>query len=624
MDALLSDYVSGVLELDTAGLEYSSHPNHDKPELLPHPNTFSINDDFIGAHPGEDRRIDYGAGLELDEDLFGEGPGGLCGGALEEELVAAPAAVQAPPSFALPPVIADTQTQAFQLDDIYVYPGPNGISDKPEGQPAYIYPGPGGTTNEPEGQPAYTWDPGSGYPTYTDIPGWVPPAQPKAVLTNILNSKTNGKSSSSSSNLVKAALGVGTLPNQQLATPPYSQPPSQAPTRTTTPAPALAPLIVREKPLGRIPARHRKGETIDYAAYYDKLPVAPTSWGGNNPDQPKFQYTTQGMWKPDLTYTRKDLLEYMTARSQAGAPLTIWLQNCPAGSNARCPDRGTRQCRFRDCPASSRSILKGWWRVAFDEHPTRTGIDLDPFHCAGFMHLHCFEKCFDLIEMVKTFKVAPDTRQFEREEKNFMAMTRDHGDHILDYERWRLAQEQKYEAWQSQAEKCKRLRQSSPPPRTLMREDHLWHVLTMKHLEKESSARQGVRDARGGASIDKHQGDLDLYVSMKKTDRQTKADVAHQSKMALKEKQDREAEERLARAARENRRTVNKRSRDDDDADYEDGPVSPRTARARPIKRIRTRGIEERLPNLPSPGFRRSPRFPPDNSTTRTYFRKSC
>ncbi|EEY16540.1 predicted protein [Verticillium alfalfae VaMs.102] len=117
-------------------------------------------------------------------------------------------------------------------------------------------------------------------------------------------------------------------------------------------------------------------------------------------------------------------------------------------THARCPDRGTRQCRFNDCPAPSRSILKGWWRVAFDEHPEATGSELDPFHCAGFMHLFCFEKCFDLVEMMNAFDVRPDTRQFEREQKNFMALTRDHVEILADLGRWRVEQEHKWQKWQ--------------------------------------------------------------------------------------------------------------------------------------------------------------------------------
>ncbi|KAM0279379.1 hypothetical protein ACHAQH_004644 [Verticillium albo-atrum] len=559
-------------------------------------------------------------------------------------------------TFALPPVIPETQPEIILAPQTYEYPPPPGTEDDPDSPVLETL----------------TWDAMPGQTTgLSQSLGWNTPARSTLTPIPVQPSPYASvplRANDLRSTPAKHALGAPVLlPNQQLATPPYSIPPSQmpsrapscmppsqmpsrapscmpsrvpscAPSRVGTPAPlGLGPTISRAgtpatlglglllsrtstpaplalvpgkaKRADIIPARQSKGE-INYAEYYDKLPETPAPWGGNDPLRPKFQYMSQGMWKPNLSFTRDDLFEYISSRHDAGAPLTVWLQNCPAGSNARCPDRGTRQCRFRDCPASSRSILKGWWRVAFDEHPEQTGKDLDPFHCAGFMHLYCFEKCFDLVEMMSAFDVQPDTRNFEREQKNFMALTRDHVEILEDVRNWRAGQERKWQEWQDEMA----TRGESGLARPLEREDHLWYVLTVAHMENESAARQSVRDQRGGSSIDKHQGDLDVYMGMKHAEKNTKAKALREAKAALAEKMQ-----------REQGRTSSKRARDDGDdgddaeADADNGgrDINPQKVKARPMKRIRTRGTQdgETSPGQASPGTRRSPRMRSDSYT---------
>ncbi|KAG7115887.1 hypothetical protein HYQ45_016189 [Verticillium longisporum] len=491
--------------------------------------------------------------------------------------------IPADTTFALPPVVPDIQPEIVVATT-----------------PAYEYPPPPGTTDEPETPvlETLTWDSLPVQPTAypTPPPGWNTAVRPTLPPAPVPAEQSPYQSlllaaADHNSNVAKQAMGAahGLLPNQQstrLETPPYSVPasrlpsrppscmPSRAPSRTHsrigTPAPlslglglvpsrlatpaSMALMPGRAKRTGIIPARQVKGE-INYADYYAKLPETPAPWGGDDPYRPKFQYTSQGMWKPNLCFDRGDLYEYMTARQTAGVPLTVWIQNCPAGSNARCPDRGTRQCRFSDCPAPSRSILKGWWRVAFDEHPEATGSELDPFHCAGFMHLFCFEKCFDLVEMMNAFDVRPDTRQFEREQKNFMALTRDHVEILADLGRWRVEQEHKWQQWQDKLAASGESGLSRP----MHPQDHLWYVLTMAHVGRESAARQSVRDQRGGSSIDKHRGDLDIYMSMKHAEKKTKANAVREAKAALAEKM-----------MRERTRTSSKRKRDVDDDGHGD------------------------------------------------------
>ncbi|KAK1712385.1 hypothetical protein BDP67DRAFT_578610 [Colletotrichum lupini] len=268
--------------------------------------------------------------------------------------------------------------------------------------------------------------------------------------------------------------------------------------------------VVNGKILKRIP-KPAKAKDVDVSDWYDSLPEAPTAWGGHDHTKPMFQYNKEGELLPNLRFTREQILYYIRERKQQGLPLTLWIQNVPHGCKTRVGDDRLRACRWSGCPAYKGTILKGFWRVCFDERPETSGKQHDPYHNAGYMHLWCMDRCFDLLEIAQAFDLKPDTRYFEKEERNPMAMTRDHDELVMEFEEWRTSQQAAYEEWQRSAETNKMM--GLPVQnRQVGREAKLWYVLTTKHLALETPVRSNMRKKRNGISIDKHKGDLDWYV----------------------------------------------------------------------------------------------------------------
>ncbi|KAK2058732.1 hypothetical protein LY76DRAFT_593008 [Colletotrichum caudatum] len=268
--------------------------------------------------------------------------------------------------------------------------------------------------------------------------------------------------------------------------------------------------VVDGKVLKRIP-RPAKAKDLDASEWYEALPEAPAAWGGSDPKNPMFQYNKEGELLPGLRFSREDILYYLKERKDRGLPLTLWIQNVPHGCKTRVGDDRLRACRWSGCPAYKGTILKGFWRVCFDERPATSGKQHDPYHNAGYMHLWCLDRCFDLFEIAHTFDLKPDTRYFEKEERNPMAMTRDHDELVMDFEKWRTSQGAAYGEWQ----KLCKINQTLGLPvenRLVETEAKLWNVLTTRHLALELPVRSDMRKRRGGISIDKHKGDLGWYV----------------------------------------------------------------------------------------------------------------
>ncbi|EXF82628.1 hypothetical protein CFIO01_06104 [Colletotrichum fioriniae PJ7] len=277
-----------------------------------------------------------------------------------------------------------------------------------------------------------------------------------------------------------------------------------------TPSRDLTTPVVNGKILKRIP-KPAKAKDVDASDWYESLPEAPAPWGGHDHTKPMFQYNKEGELLPNLRFTREQILYYIRERKQQGLPLTLWIQNVPHGCKTRVGDDRLRACRWSGCPAYKGTILKGFWRVCFDERPETSGKQHDPYHNAGYMHLWCMDRCFDLLEIAQAFDLKPDTRYFEKEERNPMAMTRDHDELVMEFEEWRTSQQAAYEEWQRLAETNKMM--GLPVQnRQVGREAKLWYVLTTKHLALETPVRSNMRKKRNGISIDKHKGDLDWYV----------------------------------------------------------------------------------------------------------------
>ncbi|KXX76894.1 hypothetical protein MMYC01_207848 [Madurella mycetomatis] len=286
-------------------------------------------------------------------------------------------------------------------------------------------------------------------------------------------------------------------------------------------------------PIGKKIAHNRRlkhGPDNDPLRFYHK-PFPFGSWGpliGHKQPHPLFQYSkSSAELKPAAEFTKEQLITFLLG---AGHPnlnrrhLTLWVQNTPAQSNDRYVNGSSSgKCRYKNCKGGSHTILKGWFRVAFDEHSHQSGRFLDPFHNAGYMHLHCFETLFDLGYLIHHgaaalgFSIRPDTRDFIHEARNPASITRDHSEMIDAYNDWVKGQQARADHLYRQ--NLRRLNgyyyTGLEPEEILPHADRLGAALTNKHLSLEVRGRSANRDRRGGVNIGMHRGDLDEYNRLK-------------------------------------------------------------------------------------------------------------
>ncbi|KAL8366942.1 hypothetical protein RB595_009135 [Gaeumannomyces hyphopodioides] len=140
-----------------------------------------------------------------------------------------------------------------------------------------------------------------------------------------------------------------------------------------------------DRPLGKI--KQGNCPTMWYPGLGRKL----TAWGPYN----KFSYTGFGELDYNLRFDAKDFKEYLPKPG-----LQLLIQRTPTTHNYRYPGRGvSAKCRYLNCPNRNSTIEKGHLRVALVEYPELSGKVLDPFHCAGYMHLWCLESIVDVVEL---------------------------------------------------------------------------------------------------------------------------------------------------------------------------------------------------------------------------------
>ncbi|KAM7195692.1 hypothetical protein V8F33_006541, partial [Rhypophila sp. PSN 637] len=244
-----------------------------------------------------------------------------------------------------------------------------------------------------------------------------------------------------------------------------------------------------------------------------------------------FRYQDLGVeLYPLLYFTSDQIVDFITSReANKKRKLTIWIQNAPAQVNNRY-HMGTNssKCRSAHCPGPKNTILKGFWRVAFDEDSNLTGNLYDPFFNAGYMHLFCFEELFNLGFMVHAsrylgFKVEADVRDFPYESRNPMSIKRDHEALLGVYKKFVAEQRNKYPVLEDERELQRLGRQwikgtaFSPVGKTTVpAAERLWRQLTDAHLANEVATRHATRENRGGANIGQHRGDLRMYMQLKK------------------------------------------------------------------------------------------------------------
>ncbi|KAH8902589.1 hypothetical protein BR93DRAFT_941562 [Coniochaeta sp. PMI_546] len=272
--------------------------------------------------------------------------------------------------------------------------------------------------------------------------------------------------------------------------------------------------------------RHRREgnrrESNDPSHWYQPLPLKPTDWSpppkkdpsgcpGFPPPraykEPLFRYNDQGEWLGNVRYTRQELEAFLVGpRGDGKAPsrkgkLTMWIQCAPAFDLHRYGAQASI-CRWDECPVKKNTISKGQFRVAFDEHADLSGTATDPFHCAGYMHLYCFEEAFGLYGFFfdGRFCIQPDRRFFRHEERNPMAL----GGTLVGV----------LDAWiQSEGRRLRERGRRGQGDRVTPRERRLWYVLTRAHTAGPGYL-EGL-ERRNDIHVGRYMGDLELYQQMK-------------------------------------------------------------------------------------------------------------
>ncbi|APA10164.1 hypothetical protein SS1G_07414 [Sclerotinia sclerotiorum 1980 UF-70] len=266
--------------------------------------------------------------------------------------------------------------------------------------------------------------------------------------------------------------------------------------------------------------RSKNIQSLNPSSYYTPLAQQPQNWGNpNRAGVVPFRYTTDGELNPYAKYTVSQIKEFIFnhpghnmggQRHTKASGLTLWIQSVPSDSAARYAHPNSDKCRFEDCPARKGTILKGQYRVAFDEQSSDPLIT-DPFHNAGHVHLYCLEKFLDFRYICANFNVRPDDRVLA-EGRNKMAITRDHVEMKRVVRNFIRSAEKEY---------------ANPNYVNLANdysyENTLCYKLTVKHLELEPANRQSVRDKRPNSnSLDKHMNNLNMYVAGRSIQKQAR------------------------------------------------------------------------------------------------------
>ncbi|KAI0180206.1 hypothetical protein GGR52DRAFT_232254 [Hypoxylon sp. FL1284] len=269
---------------------------------------------------------------------------------------------------------------------------------------------------------------------------------------------------------------------------------------------------------GRIPRVTRKHQDRpDPREWYGPPPPKPENWGPKEKSgRPLFKYTECGELERGKMYAGKEMRQYIFGPKGSdgypppprfpGAPeikgksrqgLTMWIGWVPAQSNERYPYGALSQkCRFADCPEARNTIRAGFPRVIFDERHNADGEAVDPFHNAGYAHLYCVEKHFDLIGAMQVADIRLDQRDFKREE-NLSKLSRQFPDIQDTAEAWYVAQQPRYMQ-----------QQLLGGSRKWKYSDTLSYCLVKHALDNLPEIRAKVREDRAGADISKHMGDL--------------------------------------------------------------------------------------------------------------------
>lgn len=247
-----------------------------------------------------------------------------------------------------------------------------------------------------------------------------------------------------------------------------------------------APRRTLKYPSGRFNKRLQNIQKFDPTKFYDRLPEAPQSWKRG---LYTFQYNTFGELTTKLS---QEKMKTFLTEHPLGEKLTLWVQTVPVDSYNRYPSVWSNKCRFARCPDRNNSIRPGFFRVAIDEHHY-SDIRVNPYHCAGFVHLFCLEKFLDFPDLCKRINVQPDNRRLP-EPMNKMALTRNYVQLL---------------------EIANAFIKSSERGKSGDYKETLGYKLTEMILKIEPPSRTLARLKRGGNNLSHHRGDLEVFEDSK-------------------------------------------------------------------------------------------------------------
>lgn len=294
--------------------------------------------------------------------------------------------------------------------------------------------------------------------------------------------------------------------------------------------------------------RKDKGADVNPEDFYGRPPPPPKSWGPKlDTGEGQFRYEYEGELKRGQYFSLPEMRMYLTGHpvrgyeskwvtrepradevtvyengvSKSRAGLTLWIGWAPAQSGHRYPTRDSHKCRFADCAIKSHTIGSGDPQVIFDERMNEDGSMYDPYHNAGYIHLYCLEKYFDLMQLWEHLDVRLDTRAFQKEDQNWGSINYKHPSMTAVVHQWVDQQWPIYYQFKAERDSRRnmyRAKDQRVPSRPRSFDDFLTKRLVENHVANTPQGQIKQRNARKkgkehAMDISMHLGNLDFVSS---------------------------------------------------------------------------------------------------------------
>lgn len=241
---------------------------------------------------------------------------------------------------------------------------------------------------------------------------------------------------------------------------------------------------------------------------YRPLYRPPGNWGSAGRDgRPGFRYNEYGeldglLSAPVMNHYLfyHHLHQFNGKYNTRTSGLILWIQNVPTNINNRYPSDFSSKCRLSCCPERNNAIRKGWLRVAFDEQSGYSNPHVDPYHCAGFVHLYCLERFCDFKRICDELNIRPDNRVFP-DESHKMALSEVQLHIVREYL------------------KETPVKKTPPSEETMRYPDYLSYQLVRTRIDLDWGSR---RLGTPGNHMGRHMGNLEILTALEKQNMMTR------------------------------------------------------------------------------------------------------